>query len=161
MSTSVSLLASDIMQTDLVTARPTEPLRDLERRLVDRDVGGVPVVNDDGRLVGVITRSDFVRVPAVLESLERYIETRMSEAGSMAVTTSVDPAADSHDGMLDMPASAAMTAPAVMCNVTDGVGEIASLMLEKHVHRIAVVDENEAPVGIISSLDLVRALMSV
>ena len=54
-----------------------------------------------------------------------------------------------------------MTAPAVMCNVADEVGEIASRMLEKHVHRIVVVDENEAPVGIISSLDLVRALMSV
>ena len=160
MSTSMQLTAQDIMQTDLVTARATEPLRSLERRLVDRDVGGVPVVDDTGKLVGVITRSDFVRIPVVLESLERYIESRMNEVGVVDV---MNPAAKSHshDGMLDMPVAAAMSTPGFSCNATDDVSQIASQMLERHVHRVVVTDENHGPVGIISSLDLVRAFMSI
>lgn len=159
MSTSMQLTAQDIMQTDLVTARPTEPLRDLERRLVDRDVGGVPVVDAEGKLAGVITRSDFVRVPAVLESLERYIESRMNEIGPGNTPAAGE--SHAHDGMLDMPASAAMTAPAFSCKPTDEVSEIASQMLKRHVHRVVVTDECDNPVGMISSLDLVRAFMSV
>ncbi len=55
------LIAMDIMRADVVTAKPGMPLKDAAKIMVDRDIGALPVLDEHGHLVGLITRRDVIR----------------------------------------------------------------------------------------------------
>jgi len=57
-----SLPARMIMQRDVVTVRPTEPLLNIAALFWQSRVGCLPVIEPDGRLVGIITEGDFIRL---------------------------------------------------------------------------------------------------
>ncbi len=56
-----SLTARDVMSAGEVTLRPEDPVLLLERRMVESGWGQIPVVNDDGKLIGVVTRTDLIK----------------------------------------------------------------------------------------------------
>lgn len=58
---SLSKRVSDVMSTPVVAAAPVTDIRRIARVMLDRDVDGVPVVNDNGALLGFISRSDILR----------------------------------------------------------------------------------------------------
>ena len=51
----------DVMTTPVVAASPVTDIRRIARVMLDRDVDGVPIVNDAGSLVGFVSRSDIMR----------------------------------------------------------------------------------------------------
>jgi CBS domain-containing protein len=55
------LVVKDVMTTDPATASPDEPLADAARRMIERKIGCLPVL-EDGKLVGILTESDFVQL---------------------------------------------------------------------------------------------------
>jgi CBS domain-containing protein len=57
------IFVAQVMSTDLQTVAPGTPLPAAARRMLDRDIGSVLVVEDD-RLAGIVTTTDFVRVVA-------------------------------------------------------------------------------------------------
>ena len=61
------LYARDIMTTEVLTVSPETSIADLSKTLENRKIGGLPVVDKDGRLVGVITQSDLVERARDLE----------------------------------------------------------------------------------------------
>lgn len=58
----------EIMRRKLHTARPGEPAAAAARRMLDKKIGCLPVIDDDGTLVGIVTEADFVEFAA------RYLE---------------------------------------------------------------------------------------
>jgi CBS domain-containing protein len=62
------LAVGEIMRRKLHTARPGEPAAAAARRMLDKKIGCLPVVDDDGTLVGIVTEADFVEFAA------RYLE---------------------------------------------------------------------------------------
>ena len=52
-----------------------------------------------------------------------------------------------------------MTAPAITVHTGTSLGRAAGLMVARHIHRLVVVDDEDAPIGVISSLDLLRTLL--
>ena len=69
------LYARDIMTTEVLTVSPETSIADLSKTLENRQIGGVPVVDQGGRLVGVITQTDL---------LERARERRRAPEGDGA-----------------------------------------------------------------------------
>jgi CBS domain-containing protein len=63
-------LADVISDASLLTGAPDEAIGGLVERMVERDVGRVPIVDAGGRLVGLVTRKDLLRVHARQRSLE-------------------------------------------------------------------------------------------
>ena len=61
------LYARDIMTTEVLTVSPETSIADLSKTLENRQIGGVPVVDKGGRLVGIITQSDLVERARDLE----------------------------------------------------------------------------------------------
>lgn len=55
------LRVKDVMTNDVETARPQEPLVEAGRRMLDRKIGCLVVVDESGAVVGILTESDFVR----------------------------------------------------------------------------------------------------
>jgi CBS domain-containing protein len=123
---------------ELMTPRPfvvfvDTPLPEVAKLLGQHGIGGVPVVDATGAMVGVISETDLLRVRATDDLWARWPGLRARHL---------------------------MTSPVVTITATERP-ETAARLLETHgVHRLIVVDERDGstPVGVISSGDLVRGL---
>jgi CBS domain-containing protein len=137
---------ADVMNRDVVVVRPQMPLKDVARVLVNRHFSGVPVVDDDGKVLGVVSEGDILakeRGPGGGASVfERALEFERWAA--------------KHDAR---DAGDAMTTPAVTIGPTRSVAQAAALMLDRGVNRLPVVDDDGRLVGIVTRADLVRAFV--
>lgn len=117
----------DLMNVDVERIRGSEPIAMAAARMRDRDVGFLPVVDDDGVVVGTLTDRDIVvRVVA--------------DAGDLAG-----------------PVSLCMTREVIACFAGDDVGKAHELMSVYQKSRIVVLDDHGVLAGVISLSDLARA----
>jgi CBS domain-containing protein len=145
----VGVRVSDIMTRTVVTAHADTPLPELIDKMLHYGVSGIPVVDSNSRLVGIVTEADLISKPAyggrrrralaVIGDLLRGREQRWL-AKAKGVTA----------GQI-MSTSVATAAP------NDAVQVTARLMIEAGVKRLPVVDE-ERLVGIISRADVLGAM---
>jgi CBS domain-containing protein len=142
------LKVSDLMTREVTTVRPTASLKDVARLLVEHGISGVPVVDEQGHLVGVVSEGDLVvkeQGPSAVDRrpLARIFgdspETRAELAKVFALT-----------------AGDAMTAPAITIDGDALVAEAAAKMTRHHVNRLPVM-EGEALIGLVTRADVVRA----
>jgi CBS domain-containing protein len=123
---------SAVMTRAVVCVRPGEPADKALRLLVEHAVNGLPVVDGEGRPIGMLSRGDL---------LEERLE----------VLTDGERAGLARVGDL-------MTAQAVSLPETASVAEASELMASYGVHRVPVVDGAGRLVGIVSVLDVLRWL---
>jgi CBS-domain-containing membrane protein len=148
------LVARDIMTSSLVCIGEQEELSAAAQRLTDAHVTGLPVV-EDGRLVGIVSRSDCVRAPILLKTMDEYVSDRRHEN-----TLQQEPR-EEFDGfrsrLRHLRVADVMTTEVETCLPDTPVEEIGTQMILHHIHRVVVVD-SDRPVGIVGSLDLVKLL---
>ncbi|HEX2041150.1 MAG TPA: CBS domain-containing protein [Acidimicrobiales bacterium] len=146
-----STLVRDVMTTDVLTFRPTDTVEAAARALSERHLGGAPVVDDDGRLVGLLEDDDLIvqeariHFPTVVSVLGAYIElptshSRMESELRKAVGALVG------DVMDPEPPT---------CSPDDTLETVATVMHERAASRLPVVEDGRV-VGIVSRGDLVR-----
>ena len=148
------LTARDIMQSDLITVSPTQPLTELRHLLIEAQVSGVPVVRDD-RLVGIVSRSDLVRVEELFNSLDAEVSEEVWQENQADGFKHTPPQAFAgfQRRLSDLTVKDAMRTQVVTCTPATPVAEIAAEMVRHHVHRVVVV-EGDKPLGIVSTLDI-------
>ena len=128
-------------------SRRAETLKETAQLLADTGISGMPVVGDDGNVVGVISEADIL-------FKERSPERR--RGGSFAWLFFPDMI--ENEAKLDArTAGEAMSSPAVTIGPNRPVGEAAARMLDESVNRLPVVDEDGKLIGIVTRADLVRA----
>ncbi len=140
------LTAADIMVSPAVCVNKHDRLEQVGDSFIRAGLGGAPVM-DNGKMVGIITRSDFVRAPVLFKALDEYINESMSG----------EQVAPFRDRMASLTVGDVMPTQVLTCNPGTPVREIAAKMTRNHVHRVVVV-EDDAPVGTIESLDLVKLM---
>jgi CBS domain-containing protein len=128
--------ARDLMQRDVITVAPETPILDVHRLFVEEEIHGAPVVDDTGRVRGVLSALDLLRI--VRDELEP---------------------ADPEDGVAEATASDAMTKELVTVSPASSVEEIARTMLAHHVHRVLVIGADRELEGVITTFDLLRVLV--
>lgn len=127
-------LAADIMNTNVLSVSEDTWVCEVASILTRRMITGCPVVDSEGKLVGVVSVTDLAGLLAREEMLQQRHQ--LSAADIMTCyTVTVEP-----------------TAP---------IQEILHLVLSFRLHRVIVVDGEKRPVGIVTTLDLARALKSV
>jgi CBS domain-containing protein len=146
------LSARDIMTKKVLTVSPETSISELSKTLENRKIGGLPVVDKDGRLVGVITQSDLVdrardlELPPAINILDFHfylqIPSHLLQRVEKMLGTTVG------DCMSPNPVTVVPDTP---------VTKIAALMAKQKVHTIPVL-EGEKLVGVIGKMDLVRAM---
>jgi len=148
------IVARDIMRNDLITADPDQSLVDLRHLLIESHISGVPVV-EEGRLVGIVSRSDLVRVEELVEALDAEVSEEVwleNQADGFK-----HPAPEGFRGFRrrlgELKVKDAMRAQVVTCSPDTPVQEVAAEMVRHHVHRIVVVT-GDKPLGIVSTLDI-------
>lgn len=123
----------EVMTPEPVTIHADAPLTEAARILEEQEVGGLPVVDRDGLLVGVLAESDLVRARATEHLWSRW--------PGLAVRH-------------------LMHAPALTADPTMSLEEAATLMERAHVHRLIVVGPDQrTPIGVISTSDIVRSIV--
>ncbi|HWB11915.1 MAG TPA: CBS domain-containing protein [Pirellulales bacterium] len=149
-----TLVAQDIMRSKLITAEPGQSLLELRHLLIESNISGVPVV-DEGRLVGIISRSDLVRVEELLESLDAEVsDEAWQENQADGFRHSPPPVfAEFRRRLSQLKVKDAMRSQVVTCSPQTAVTEVAAEMVRHHIHRVVVV-EGDKPLGIVSSLDI-------
>jgi len=113
--------------------------------LAQARVSGAPVVDESGRCIGVISTTDFLR----------YAE--QGKGSARAKTASVF-SWQIMDEEFDERVEDLMNTDPVCVDPSASIGDIARMMINAHIHRVIVVDENQRPVGIVSSTDILAAV---
>jgi CBS domain-containing protein len=147
--------ARDLMTADVRSVRPDMTLADLERALLEARVGGFPVVSD-GRLVGVISRSDIVRQLAVEQSVAELASGYQREGEG---TAGVEPVgAEVGRRMEGRRIEDMMIRKWIGVRPDVSLRDVAKCMVEDRIHRLLVVEDEDRLLGIITSTDLVRLI---
>jgi CBS domain-containing protein len=126
---STSMRVQDLMTGAPCACRITDSANDAARVMWERDCGSVPVVSDDGRILGIVTDRDIC--------MAAYFQGR--PLGSI-------------------PLDSIMTTQVATCRAGDDVEEAERLMRERQVNRLPVVADGEVLVGMLALCDLTRGV---
>lgn len=147
-------LVHQVMTTDVVTFAPDDTVEAAARVMIEKQIGGAPVVDPDGRLVGLLSDDDLIvsesrlHVPTVVTVLGAYLE----------LPSSVDRFESELRKAVGAKVADVMTADPPVCSEDDTVEQVATTMHEHAISRLPVVREGRV-VGIVSRGDIVRSII--
>ena len=125
------LRVADLMTIDPVAIAADASIEDAESLIASYRISGLPVVEAEGRLVGVISKTDLIGDGSIaLDALLRGNRTGL-KVGEL------------------------MTAPAITVRLDTTLVEAARIMTDAHIHRLVAVDEQDRPIGVLSASDFV------
>lgn len=147
------LKARDMMTKDVVTATPDMEITQAARLLLEHHFNGLPVVDDKGKLIGIICQNDLIvqQKKFPLPSLFTFFDGLIPLTSYRSLEKEVDKIAASK-------VSQAMTPDPITIDPETSLEDIATLMVNNNVHTLPVV-EGTRLVGIIGKEDVLRTLM--
>lgn len=141
------------MSRNPITVKPETPLQEVVQILAERRISGLPVVNESGKLIGVVSETDLM-----------WQETGATPPAYIMLLDSViyleNPARYERDlhKALGQTAGEVMSRDPVTTYPDQPLQEAARLMHERSVHRLPVLDSSGQVVGILTRGDIVRAM---
>jgi CBS-domain-containing membrane protein len=144
--------AAAIMTAPVIGIEPTASISDAAGLMLSRKISGLPVIRNDGALVGIVSEGDFLR--------RGELGTKQKRSRWLEFLVSPGRAADEYVQANGRRIDEVMTADVVTVSPGASLPEIVELMTRHHVKRIPVVDDGNV-VGIVTRSDLLRALLEV
>lgn len=145
--------AGHIMTKNVISVSPNDEIEKAARLLLEHKISGMPVVDEESRVVGIISEGDLVireqevKAPAFSEILGGVIflesQKRFFEELKKTIALTVDEL---------------MSRKVYTVNEEAPLEQIATLMSKKAVNRVPVVDGNNKLVGIVTRQDIIRQL---
>ena len=145
------LIAKDIMTRDVITVKKDTGVSELADILTRNRISGAPVVDDSGRLLGVVTESDLVE-----QSKSLHLPTVFTILDSVIFLESAKHFEKELKKMTGAKVEDVYTEKPLVVGPDTPIREIATIMAEKKVYTIPVIDGDKL-VGIIGKADVVRA----
>jgi CBS-domain-containing membrane protein len=148
------LKAKDIMTRDILSVTPDTEIAKATKILLKNRINGLPVVDDSGKLVGILCQSDLVAqqksipIPSVFTLLESYIS-----------LTSIKRIDKEVEKIAALKVKQAMTSNPVTVDPQTDIEDVAKLMVDKKYHTLPVM-EGEKIVGIVGKEDVLKTLLS-
>lgn len=129
---------TDIMKTDVITVKKDTPIYEAMERLVENNITGLPVVEDNMTLAGIVTEKDMLRLVVDLDILK--LESELDASSSCVAKY--------------------MTEEVVSFCPEDSLLEICDCLLEKNFRRIPIVSDGKL-VGILSRKDIIGYMLEL
>lgn len=145
--------AEDIMKKEVISVTPETDITRAVEILLNNHINGIPVVDGDGVLKGILCQSDLIfqqkniSLPPILTFLDSIIPLSSSKKLQHEM-----------EKMAAITVAHAMVADPVTVTPDTPVSDIAALMVEKHFHTIPVVQDNKV-VGIVGKEDMLKTLI--
>lgn len=147
-------LVRDVMTTEVLSFRPEDTVQKAAEAMASRRIGGAPVVDGDGRVVGLLSDDDLIvqdariHFPTVISVLGAYLELPSSfDRFDKEVRKAVGAAVA--DVMSQNPPT---------CSEDDTVEQVATVLHDQHLSRLPVVRDGKL-VGIVSRGDILRSIV--
>lgn len=140
----------DVMTTGVIVVKESTPLKEVAQILIDKGISGVPVVDEAGTVVGVVSEGDLLFKETGPDVVRKH---RLGRLFGDQKT-----AAARERKLQATTAGEAMTSPAIAIRPSQTLAEAARLMTGQLVNRLVVLDGQKL-VGIVTRADLVRALV--
>lgn len=144
------LKAKDIMTEDVITVNPSMTIEEFARILMKNQISGAPVVDEDGSLIGIITENDLItqnkrlHIPTILRLFDAFIPlgtSRLEKEIKKITATTV---------------GEICTKKVITVDPETPLEEIATIMTEKKIHLIPVIQEGKI-IGIIGKKDIIKS----
>ena len=142
------------MTTDLITVTPDMDIAQAAKTLLDNRINGAPVVDDSGRLVGILCQSDLI-----VQQKKLPIPTLFTFLDGIIQLTSTKQIEKQVRKIAALKVSEAMTPEPVTVQPDTGLEAVAALMVDSNYHTLPVV-ENARLVGVIGKEDVLRTLLT-
>lgn len=143
----------DFMTANPVTVTPTDSVETVLNRLEEKNISGLPVVDEAGKVVGIVSEADLlfkerpIRLPLYLTFL-----------GGVIYLEPLDHFVQQLKKCLGMLVQDVMTSNPMTIAPDASISQAADIMLTKRVNRLPVVDHTGKLIGIVTRNDLLRAL---
>ncbi|MGB2705610.1 MAG: CBS domain-containing protein [Candidatus Omnitrophota bacterium] len=144
----------DVMTRDVITVRPSVGLREIYGILCEKNIGGVPVADNERKLLGMVTKTELIDVliPDYFDMIGDFLF--IDDLGAL------------EEKLEAMPSLELFIAEDLMVRNVISINENASLMkapvlMNKYnVRRLPVVDNDNKLVGVITRMDVCKALFN-
>lgn len=140
--------AQALMTSNPISINEHATLRDAAAFLTKKNICAAPVINDAGRPVGVLSRTDIIRFSSVGLDSRQMLGDFINEAKALCDPTRPD----------WITVDQVMTPVVLSVNLDSSLEEVCEKMLDGKVHRLFVTDQNGILVGVIRALDVLRCL---
>ncbi|MDH3346694.1 MAG: CBS domain-containing protein [Desulfobulbaceae bacterium] len=146
------LHAKDIMTREIVTVLEETSVKDLAKLLSEKKISGVPVINDNGNMIGIVTENDLidqtkkVHIPTVVGILDSFLFLESPKKLNKDLQK-----------MAGIKAGEICCREVIAVEETTPLDEIATIMSEKKIHTLPVTNNGEL-IGIIGKSDIIRTL---
>ena len=146
--------AKEIMKPTVVTVGTETSVRDVAKLMLELDISGLPLVDGEGHVLGVVTELDLMRKqiapnePSIWTTVWGMDPDRMNKYR------------DALRKYMGKTAGEVMTSPALTVDVTDNLEKVGNLMFNKQIKRIFVT-ENGKLAGVISRSAFTKLMLDV
>ena len=146
--------AKEIMTKDVITVKQDATIEEIAKVLIDNKISGVPVLDHDGNLVGMVTEGDLLhketspRIPDFINIL-----------GAIIYYNGVERYNEDFKKIMAGQAKEIMTDKVVVTSEDVEIADVARLMIRHGIKRIPIV-KGAKIVGIISRADIIQTLLS-
>ena len=145
--------AQDIMTSEVITISPEADITEAVKILLDKGINGLPVIDGEGRLVGILCQSDLVRmqkslpIPSLFTLLDGFVP--LSSSALLDAEVKRNAASKVSD---------AMSTKVVTVAPDMTIDEIAALMVDKKFHTLPVMQDDKL-LGIVGKKDVLKTLI--
>ena len=147
------LKAKDIMTKEPITVSPETEIVHATKLLLENRINGVPVIDETGKLVGILCQSDLI-----VQQKKLPVPSFFTFLDGLIPLTSMKQFEKEVQKIAAITVSQAMTPNPVVARPDTGIEEVAALMVDSGFHTIPVVDKG-ALVGIVGKEDILRTLI--
>lgn len=149
----------DVMTKDVITLSPNDSIYDCAKILREKGISGCPVVGEDGKLIGILSETDMMKI---IENRDAGINAIIRPFDLMEAVFKMTPGLDELADKIKKAGSAkvsdVMTEGVISISSEDEMASAAKIMVDKDINRIPVIDEDGNLVGIITRKDIIEAM---
>jgi CBS domain-containing protein len=150
--------ASDVMIRDVITVKPNAKVQEVAEILVTKRISGMPVIDDSGKVVGMISEGDLLRRSA--DGAWPNVWGPPPRRGWVRLLMEGDDLSTEYVNQPDRRVADVMTYEIISANPETSVSEIASLLMHHRIKRVPIM-RNGKLVGLVSRGNLIEALARV
>ena len=144
------LVAKDIMNRRVVTIKKDALVKDLSKILIKNKVSGVPVVDDEDNIIGIVTEADIIIKESNLPFPISFDYNFVKHYDSYTKTT---------EEYLETKVEEIMTKSIKIAKEDMSIEKVANIMINNDINRIPVVDKRNKLSGIITRADIIKHMM--
>ena len=146
------MIAKEVMKTEVVTLREDTHVKEIARLMLEHDISGLPVVDGQGKVLGVVSELDLMR---------KQIKPNEPSIWTMLWGMDADREKKQRDAIrkyMGKTAGEIMTSPALTVDVSDSLEKVGNMMSNKQVKRVFVTDGGKLA-GVISRSAFTKLLL--